>query len=152
MKKSPQEKRLEDMLKASKFSGCGFMGIDKRSVWEVIDTDAAELERLGKTKEEIAQQMQKLTDLGKPGLGDWVDIGKSLQVSVDDHRGAIPCPWPHRVRCIKRITQCTQKNTGETVRWSDLNIHLIQEHGFFEGRGSPFRLEPKKLVAIIFSE
>ena len=152
MKKSPQQKKLEDMLRASKFSACGFMGTDKRSVWEIIDADAAELERLNRTHEEIARQMQRLTDLGKPGLGDWVDIGKTLKVSVDDHRGAIPCPWPHPVRCIKRITQCMRTDTGKTIRWSDLNIHLIKDHGFFEGRGSPFRIEPKELISIIFSE
>ncbi len=152
MKKSPQQKKLEDMLRTSKFSACGFMGTDKRSVWEIIDADAAELERLGRTQEEIARQMQILTDLGKPGLGDWVDIGKDLKVSVDDHRGAIPCPWPHSFRCVKRITTCMHKDTGRTVQWSDLNIHLIKDHGFFEGRGSPFRLEPKELIAIIFLE
>jgi hypothetical protein len=36
------------------------------------------------------------------------------------------------------------------VQWSDLSIHLIGAHGFFEGRGSFFRLEPAELVAILF--
>ncbi len=152
MKKSPQQKKLEDMLRASKFSASGFMGTDKRNVWEIIDADAAELERLGTTQQEIARQMQKLTDLGKPGLGDWVDVGENLKVSVDDHRGAIPCPWPHHARCVKRITTCMQKDTGKTIQWSDLNIHLIKDHGFFEGNGSPFRIEPRELIEIIFSE
>lgn len=152
MKKSPQQEKLETLLRSSKFSACGFMGSDKRSLWEIIDSDAAELEKLGKTKEEIAARMQELTDLAKPALGDWVNAGKNLQVSVDDNRGMIPCPWPHRVRCLKRITTATQTDTCRSVRWSDLNIHLIKEHGFFEGQNSPFRIEPKELIEIIFSE
>lgn len=152
MKKSPQQEKLEALLKSSKFSICGFLGDDKRNLWEIIDTDATELEKLGKTREEIASRMQYLTDLANTGLGDWVQVEKNLRVSADDNRGRIPCPWPHHVRCLKRITTARQLETGRTIRWSDLNIHLIKEHGFFEGRGSPFRIEPRDLVEIIFSE
>lgn len=152
MKKSPQQKKLEDMLQPSKFSAEGFMGTDTRSVWEIIDTDATAMEKLGRTNEEVAQRMQELTDIGKPALEEWIEVGENLKVKVEDHRGAIPCPWPHRVRCVKRITTVVHKQTGKTIRWSDLNIHLIKEHGFFEGRGAPFRLEPRDLIETIFSE
>jgi hypothetical protein len=36
------------------------------------------------------------------------------------------------------------------MHWSDLNIHLIAKHGFFEGKGSAFRIEPKELISTIF--
>ncbi len=150
MKKSPQQKKLEDMLQPSKFSAEGFMGTDTRSVWEIIDADATELEKRGKTCAEVAQRMQELTDIGKPALEEWVEVGAKLKVKVEDHRGAIPCPWPHDVRCVKRITTVVYKPTGRTIRWSDLNIHLIKEHGFFEGRGAAFRLEPRDLIETIF--
>jgi hypothetical protein len=152
MKKSPQQKKLEDMLQPSKFSAGGFMGTDTRSVWEIISADATEMVKLGKTNDEVAQRMQQLTDIGKPALEEWVEVDKHLRVMVEDHRGAIPCPWSHRVRCVKRITTVEHKISGKTVRWSDLNIHLIKDHGFFEGRGAAFRLEPRDLVEIIFSE
>ncbi len=29
-------------------------------------------------------------------------------------------------------------------------ISLIEKHNFFEGKGSPYRIEPKKLIEIIF--
>lgn len=140
------------MLQPSKFSAEGFMGTDTRSVWEIIDTDATAMEKLGRTNEEVAQRMQELTDIGKPALEEWIEVGENLKVKVEDHRGAIPCPWPHHVRCVKRITTVVHKQTGKTIRWSDLNIHLIKEHGFFEGRGAPFRLEPRDLIETIFSE
>lgn len=140
------------MLQPSKFSAEGFMGTDTRSVWEIIDADASEMAKLGRTREEVAQRMQELTDLGKPALEDWIAVGENLEVRVEDHRGAVPCPWPHRVRCVKRITTVQYKPTGKTIRWSDLNIHLIKEHGFFEGQGASFRLEPKELIGIIFSK
>lgn len=152
MKKSPQQEKLEALLRSSKFSASGFMGSDKRTLWEIIDADAAEFEKTGKTKEEIAARMKELTELARRALGDWVRVNKNLKVSIDDSRGFIPCPWPHAIRCLKNITTAKQVDTGKSVRWSDLNTHLIKDHGFFEGRDSTFRIEPSALVEIIFSE
>lgn len=152
MKKSPQEQKLERLLRSSKFSACGFLGTDKRNLWEIIDADAAEIAKAGKTMEEVAARLQEITDIGKAGLGDWVAAGQGLQVSVDDNRGLVPCPWPHRVRCLKRITTVKHFPTKTEIRWSDLNIHLIKEHGFFEGTGASFRIEPLVLLSVIFPE
>jgi hypothetical protein len=152
MKKSPQEKKLESILKSSKFSSSGFLGSDTRNLWEIIDDDAAEVARSGKTMEEIAARMQYITDAGAEGLGDWVEIDHKLRVTVDDNRGVVPCPWPHHVRCLKRITTVNNSENRTSIRWSELNIHLIKEHGFFEGKGSPFRLEPAALIMTIFTE
>jgi len=152
MKKSPQEKKLEDMLKSSKFSSSGFLGTDARNLWEIIDEDAAAVARSGKTMEEIAARMQYISNAGAEGLGDWVEIDRKLRVMVDDNRGVVPCPWPHRVRCLKRITMVMNSETNTGVRWSELNIHLVREHGFFEGKGSPFRIEPAVLIRTIFTD
>jgi hypothetical protein len=152
MKKSPEENKLEALLRSSKLSACGFLGNDKRPVQDIIDEDTSELEKLGRTQEEIAARMQELTDSAVPALGDWIMIGRNIKISVDDSRGVIPCPWPHHVRCLKRITTVLTIDSGKSLRWSDLNIHLIKEHGFFEGRGSPFRIEPGELVRTIFAE
>ena len=152
MKKSPQERKLEKLLRSSRFSASGFMGNDRRNLWEIIDEDASEIAKAGKTMGEIAQRMRQITDTAKKGLGDWVDISNTLKASVDDNRGMIPCPWPHRIRCLKRITTVRHTPTETQVRWSELNIHLIEEHGFFEGRGAAFRIEPRILVDILYSE
>ncbi|MGD8979348.1 MAG: hypothetical protein PVH23_04705, partial [candidate division WOR-3 bacterium] len=151
MKKSPQEQKLERMLRSSKFSAGGFLGTDKRNLWEIIDTDATAITRAGKTMEEVAMRMQEITEKGKTGLGDWVEVDRGLHVTVNDSRGMIPCPWPHHVRCSKRITTVKHSPTGTVLRWSDLNIHLIKAHGFFEGRGASFRIEPELLLRVLFN-
>lgn len=152
MKKSPQERKLEKLLRSSKFSASGFMGNDRRNLWEIIDEDASEIMKAGKTMEEIAQRMRQITDTAKKGLGDWVHVSKTIKASVDDNRGMIPCPWPHHFRSLKRITTVQHIPTETIIRWSELNIHLIEEHGFFEGRGSAFRIEPRVLVDILFPD
>lgn len=150
MKKSPQLERLEQILKSSRLSARGFLGDDRRSLWEILDADAREVEKLGYTMPQIAKGMKEITDKAKQGLGDWVEVGSSLKACTTDARGVIACPWPHAFRAYKTITTVHRIDSGKRIQWADLSIHLIAEHGFFQGRGSSFRLEPRELVEIIF--
>jgi hypothetical protein len=126
------------------------MGDDSRTIIEVIDADASQVSRLGYTMEKIASRMQEITDTAKTGLGNWVKVDDKLQAVAQEAKGSLICPWPHPGRYVKRVTIVDRCNSGETIRWSDLNIHLIAKHGFFEGRGAAFRIEPEKLINVIF--
>ncbi|MBW7988736.1 MAG: hypothetical protein FVQ84_01765 [Planctomycetes bacterium] len=150
MKESPQRRNLEHILRSSKFVAGGFMGDDSRSIIEVIDADASQVSRLGYTMEKIAARMQEITDTAKTGLGNWVKVDDKHQAVAEEAKGSLICPWPHPGRYVKRITTVERYDSGETIRWSDLNIHLIAKHGFFEGRGAAFRIEPVKLINVIF--
>jgi len=150
MKESPQNKRLDALLRSSKLVTGGFMGSDSRSVNEIIDADKNELSRLGFTGEQIAERMQEITNAAKTGLETWVRIDNNLEAKTNEARGFLPCPWPHAGRFVKRVTIIRVIKSGEPIQWSDLNIHLIGVHCFFQGKGSPFRIEPKKLIEMIF--
>ena len=126
------------------------MGDDRRSVCEIIDADMAELSRLDFTREQVAERMQQITDMAISGLGMWVKVDEQRQAKIHEAKGRLICPWLHPGRCAKRVTTIMDVETGRSIKWSDLNIHLIAEHGFFEGRGSTFRIEPKELIRIIF--
>ena len=149
-KKSPQLQRLEEILRSSKLVYRGFMGIDTRSVLDVIDADLAELSRLDITAERIAARMQEITNIAQNGLGNWVKIDENRQAMTEEAKGTLVCPWPHPGKLTKRVTTVKLIESGQSIRWADLNIHLIAKHGFFEGRGSAFRIDPEKLIRIIF--
>ena len=150
MKQGPEIQRLDIALRLSTLVAGGFMGNDPRSVTEVIDVDAGELSRLGVTAGEVAARMKEVTDKAAPALGNWVEIAPGREAQVDEARGANPCPWRHRGRYFKRVTTVRRKDSDESIRWSDLNTHMIGVHGFFEGRGSMFRVEPAELVRMLF--
>jgi hypothetical protein len=48
--------------------------------------------------------------------------------------------------------QVTLKNKQNNLQvcWTPLNISMIRNHGFFEGKGAKHRLEPDILVKAIF--
>ncbi len=150
MKKSPDTQKLEQILRSPAFSACGFMGADTRSLAEIIDADLAEVARLGYTPQQIAERMQQITDVAKTALGNWAKIDDTYRAMITEARGRIPCPWPHAGSYAKRVTTMEDTKTGREILWSDLNIHLIAEHNFFEGRGSPFRIDPKKTIELLF--
>jgi hypothetical protein len=150
MKESPKMQKLEAMLRSSVFVAGGFMGSDPRPVTEVIDADATELARLDVTPEQLADRMQICTDAAIKGLGNWVTVDAVHEAKVEEARGWIPCPWSDGCRCRKRVTTLRRTDKDRTVQWSDLSIHFITAHGFFEGQGSFFRLEPAELVHALF--
>ena len=151
MKRPPKFDELEKLLQSSRLVADGFLGRDKRPLREIIETDLAELEKLGFTAKQTANRMQQLSNAAKTMLANPIRLG-GLAVTYEDYKGTIVCPWPHPGRFAKAITTVQQIDTGKTIKWSDLNIHMIAEHSFFEGIGSTFRIEPSELIKIIFTE
>lgn len=152
MKKTPDQEKLEQMLRSGKLVAGGFMGHDQRSVYEIIEADNAELERYGVTAHQVAQRMREITETAKAGLGNFVEVNDRQEAAVYEAKGFNISPWPEAGRFPKRVTTLKDKQTGESIRWSDLNIHLVDKHSFFEGKGANYRLEPAKLVQWLFGD
>jgi len=150
MKNTPKDEKLEEVLYSSKIVAGGFMGTDSRSLHEIIDSDAAVLEKLGYTHHQIAERMQHIIDIAKAALGNPVKVDENIQARTEEAKGPLICPWPHPGTFVKRVTITKNTTSQQTIKWSDLNIHLIKEHYFFEGKGAAYRLEPEKLIEIIF--
>jgi hypothetical protein len=150
MKQPPNMQKLEEILRSSNLVAGGFMGTDRRSVSEIIDSDMSELAELKIAVKQVVKQMKEITNAAIPALGCWEQVDKKLEAKVEEAKGLLSCPWPHPARFAKRVTYVKNLESGQSIKWADLNIHLIEKHNFFEGKGSPFRIEPKELVKIIF--
>ena len=151
MKPSPQSQRLEDILRGSAIVAGGFLGTDPRSVDEIIESDRAELFGLGVTPARIAARLREITALAVAGQGNTVSVGPGLEAMAWETRGRLPCPWPHPGRYGKTVVRLTETAGNRALMWSELNLHLIEAHGFFEGRGTKFRIEPREIVELLFA-
>ena len=153
MKLTPDEKRIEENMQPGSISANGFLGQDTRNLADIKRSDQMTVERLGLSHQQIADRLRTVTEKGKAGLGSPVTLDEEgLTVTVEDYRGMIPCPFQDRISQDKRLTTCCRLDDGRSLRWSDLNIHMIEAHGFYEGIGSPFRVDPEAVAAILFSK
>ncbi len=141
MKENPIELKLRQDMTES------LLGGDTRPLSEIIESDLAELSAAGLTQRQLAEAMRALTEKGLARQGIETRAGDHT-VLVEEYMGRIGCPFKHAVREAKRNTTVTD-GKGKTLRWSDLSIHLIEAHGFFQGLGSPYRLEPLELAAFL---
>jgi len=149
VKQAPDLKLLEELLHSSQIVAGGFLGTDARPLPEIIEADATALRALGMTPAELAARMEQATTLARAGQGMPVQITPDLEAVVEESRGQLVCPWPGPERFAKTTTTLTQISSGATARWSALSIHLMRAHGFFQGHGSPYRIEPATLVALL---
>lgn len=149
MKETPQDKTQRENMRPGKLSLLGFLGDDPRDLAVVMKDDNAEIERLGVTHAAVAARMRGLRDAGVAGLGEFRTVAGHFEVRVDSVRGRMPCPFGDRGLYSKASVAVRNLATGREITFTDLHIHLIEAHGFYEGRGSPFRLEPEALVAVL---
>ena len=149
MKQSPQMKRAQANMAPGVITLEGFLGKDERHLVDIIIEDEADVQRLNTSHEAIAARMQELRDKGARGLGEFVTVEEGISVQVYSVRGKLPCPFEDPGLFSKTTTTVRNEKLNREVSYSDLHIHLIGEHGFYEGKGFPFRLEPSSLVEIL---
>ena len=149
-KQSPIFDRVENEMR---IIGMGtLLGSDTRKLTEILDQDHELVNALGLTHEEIAVRLEEITAAAKKELEDVVILEDRYEVFAEEARGMIPCPWMHPGGLFpKSHIELRDRSTGETLIWSDLSIHLIREHGFYQGKGSPYRLAPEVLKRVLWS-
>ena len=130
-----------------------FLGSDPRRLAEILDDDHEVVSALGLSNEQIASRLEEITHTAKKNLGERLTVEDRYEVLAEEHRGMIHCPWEHPLGLFyKSYVELRDEKSGETLIWSDLSIHLIREHGFFQGKGSLFRLEPTVLKQVFWSD
>ncbi len=149
MKKNPAMAKIYENMKPGVISLHGFLGDDKREIGQIIEHDAAELERLEITAEEIADGLDRIKTRALEGLGDYISLDAGYSARADSIRGKLPCPFEHKGLYRKTVVSLRRPGIAGELLFTDLGVHMIREHGFFQGKGSPFRLEPNEIMEII---
>ncbi len=149
MKQSPDLTRAQERMKPGVITQCGFLGNEKRNLIDILIEDDAEVQRLNTTHKKIAHRMKELRDKGLAGLGMFEKVEDNFEVKVESARGALPSPFDEQVMIGKQNTVVKNLKLGREVFYTDLNIHMIEHHGFYQGKGSLFRIEPAELVEVL---
>ena len=150
MKETPQEIKIHNNLKAGVISIDGFLGDDSRHYHEIIVEDRNELLKINTTTEELADRMNYFAEISFEHYEGSVLINDYYEVEYKSYRGKILCPFSHPGLFRKGEIFLYNKKNDIRICWTPLNIHMLREHCFLEGKGSKHRLEPINLYRSLF--
>lgn len=149
MKQSPQLTEIQKNMHPGIITKDGFLGPDHRNLVDILIEDEAVVQRLNLTHQQIAEAMKKFRDEGKKGLSLFVDVEPHFQVKVEGVRGGLPSPFGEAGMVEKTNAIVKNLHLNREIYFTDLHIHMIEHHGFYQGKGSLYRLEPKDIVEVL---
>ena len=78
-------------------------------------------------------------------------VGSKHQLLIQQYRGWQDCPWgcPIDAGASSFDFLILNRQSGKFVTGPGLIVHLIRKHHFFEGLGTPFRLDPARAVEVL---
>jgi hypothetical protein len=147
-------KNLESEMRPGKSSQKGFLG-PTESLLEVLaaDNDYV-LGNLGLTHQELARPMLLVAGIAKkqlrPGTEEAATFryrGRRLRVALQLSRGMQPSPFEDETR-TNSIATVENLDNGKKLKYSLLVPMMIERYGFYEGKGTPYRVEPREIVAV----
>ena len=148
MKVAPREREQMKLFGPSKFSADGFMGDDPRTVEEIIEDDRHELARLGTTTEAIANKLAIVFMRADGAFGNPVELTHGVTATIFEARGKIPSPFRGDGVFQKGEVMVYEEGSKTTFFITRLGINLIKKHGFFQGHGSRYRIEPADVLRL----
>ncbi|KGE73173.1 hypothetical protein [Spirochaeta lutea] len=152
MKMTPEYQKAQQNMQAGVITADGFLGDDRRPLLDIIEHDEETMKELDLDFEILTARMRYLMEEGRKGLGEPVTIDNKWIVRVDEARGYLPSPFEDGI--FRKVNAEVEllvdgKASGKTLVYTEMSLHLIEKYHFFEGKGSPFRLEPLHAKAIL---
>jgi len=144
--------KFEERLYPNKYSEVGFMGINDKLL-EVYHKDKAYLESVNITCQQIADKLNRII-LEYKEKGEVIS-SKHFKITDSIYtKGTQTCPFHELDDKDEEIPssndyEITNNKTGEKFWIAELVIHLIRNHGFFEGPGSSYRIDPETIIRIL---
>ena len=136
-------------MQAGVITGAGFLGNDRRNLIDILDADFRTVASLGLTHNKIAETMEKFRKHAESGLGEFISIAPHFEARIDAVRGKLPCPFEDRGLISKTSIMVKNLFLKKEIIYTDMHIHLINIHGFYQGKRSLFRLDPEIIAEIL---
>jgi hypothetical protein len=132
-------------------STAGFLGKDERLLDVLTADNRYVVDELGLTHQALARHLFVLAGIGsKFGDGEFRYHGRRFKVTGMDlaSAGYQLSPFHDETRANKEATVHNLEN-GKKVRYSLLVPHMIERYGFYEGKGTKYRVDPKAIVEVL---
>lgn len=141
---------LEKDMRPGGFSSKGFLGKDERLLDILAADNALVVEKHGLTHQQLARHLHLVGALVRknaPGPFTFRYHGHTYQGTAKLFRGFAESPFEDGTRTNCEVT-LENRGNGKKLTYSLLVPHLIERYGFYEGRGTPYRVDPAAVLAV----
>ena len=155
MKMSPEYTKAQANMQPGVIASDGSLGDDKRPIIEIIADDEAEMKRAGLEFDGIIALMRHLLNESRKGLGEPVTVDGKWIVQAFEARGFLASPFEDGIfrKINAQVTLIHEgKPTEHSIFYSELSLHLIEKHHFFQGKGGSFRISPAAIKRVLFAD
>lgn len=139
--------QLKEDLKPDNSSSAGFLGTTESLEKVLTEDHEFVVHQMGLSHLALAQPLFDIQKLDPDGKGQVVYRNYSYSVKTETWRGIQMSPFHDRTVTNVDIT-VTLKSTGKTIRFSGLLPEMIIRYGFYEGKETPYRLDPREILEV----
>jgi hypothetical protein len=135
-------------------SAKGFLGPDERLVDVLAADNKFVVDHLGMSHQELARHLRILAAIGlrqtrqKTSGAEFLYHGRRFQVFWVYFRGYQHSPFRDGTKANCDVTVKNLRN-GKKLAYSLLVPDMIERYGFYEGKGTPYRVEPSAVLEVL---
>lgn len=124
----------------------GFLGADESLLDVLVADNQYVVDDLGLTHQQLAKHMHAFGSIGfwqaqhQESGTEFVYSGRRFRVAVESSRGFQLSPFVDETKSNSDITVHNLDN-GKTLKYALLVPYMIERYGFYEGRGTSYRVE-----------
>jgi hypothetical protein len=127
----------------------GFLGADEKLLDILAEDNAYVVDQLGLTHQELAKHLHVLGELAFRHQGQEILYhGRRFKLGGATFRGSIDSPFEDGTR-TNREASLENLDNGKRLKYSLLVPHMVERYGFYEGHGTPFRVDPRDILAAL---
>jgi hypothetical protein len=148
------EKDMRPEARSEVGSRAGFLGKDEKLLDVLAMDNKYVVDEQGLAHRELARHLHLLGAIGfwqkanKQEGAEFVYHGRRFKVTVQSAKGFQPSPFYDDTRSNSNAT-VVNVATGKRLTYGLLVPYMVERYGFYEGRGTPYRLEPRAVLEVL---
>lgn len=143
---------LEEDMRPGGLSTAGFLGPEERLLDVLAADNRCVVDDLGLTHQQLARHLLVLGAVAaKYAVGEPKEIryhGRLFKVKATRHTASVKSPFEDGTRTNCEATVENLGN-GRKLTYSLLVPQMVERYGFYEGKGTRYRVEPRAVVEVL---
>ena len=131
----------------------GFLGANEKLLDVLVEDNQYVVGELGLTHQEIAKHLHAMGTIGfwqasqKKTESEFIYHGRRFKVKLMVSRGFQPSPFRDGIKSGSDVT-VENLDSGRKLQYALLVPYMVERYGFYEGKGTPYRVEPRKVLEL----